>query len=95
MSATSTTTPDTLATLWRREVDLGAVPYYMFVVRDTGARRYFEVPIARALDRYTEAFGQMSGLGRTVRGPIMSAHPGKVAIEGVVEVHGEKRSSAR
>ena len=81
---------DALATLWRREVDLGAVPYYMFVVRDTGARRYFEVPIARALDLYTEAFGRMSGLGRTVRGPIMSAHPGKVAIEGVVEVHGEK-----
>jgi L-lysine 2,3-aminomutase len=29
------------AQLWQDEVRLGVVPYYMFVERDTGARRYF------------------------------------------------------
>jgi len=32
----------------------------------------------------------VSGLARTVRGPIMSASPGKVSIDGIVEVAGEK-----
>ncbi len=32
----------------------------------------------------------VSGLGRTARGPSMSAGPGKVEIQGVTEVQGEK-----
>ena len=76
--------------LWRREVQLGAVPYYMFVVRDTGARRHFEVPLMKALDVYREALAGVSGLARTVRGPSMSATPGKVVIDGVAEVAGER-----
>jgi len=78
------------AELWNRQVTLGAVPYYMFVERDTGARHYFEVPLARALEIFEGAFGQVSGLGRTVRGPSMSASPGKVLIDGVTEIKGEK-----
>ncbi len=35
--------------MWRRQVALGAVPYYMFVERDTGPKQYFQVPLARAL----------------------------------------------
>ena len=45
------------------------MPYYLFVERDTGARRYFEVPLARALAVYREAIQMVSGLARTVRGP--------------------------
>ncbi len=78
------------ATLWRRQVQLGIIPYYMFVERDTGARRYFEVPLARAWEVYRSAMQQVSGLGRTARGPSMSADPGKVEIQGVTEIHGEK-----
>jgi KamA family protein len=81
---------EALTRLWRTEVDLGAVPYYMFVERDTGARHYFEVPLARALDLYTEAFQAQSGLGRTVRGPVMSAQPGKVLIDGVIDLGDRK-----
>ena len=33
---------DTWAEMIRAQVRLGAVPYYMFVERDTGARRYSE-----------------------------------------------------
>ncbi len=32
----------------------------------------------------------VSGLSRTVRGPSMSAFPGKVVIDGVVTINGEK-----
>jgi len=78
------------AQLWRKQVQLGMVPYYMFVERDTGAKAYFEVPLARAYKVFTEAYSQVSGLCRTVRGPSMSASPGKVLVDGITEVGGEK-----
>jgi KamA family protein len=81
---------DTWAKLWRRQVRLGAVPYYMFVERDTGAKNYFEVPLAEALQIFKAAYRQVSGLGRTVRGPSMSATPGKVLVDGVATIRGEK-----
>ncbi|MDJ0738435.1 MAG: lysine 2,3-aminomutase [Gammaproteobacteria bacterium] len=81
---------DDWARLWKTQVRLGIVPYYMFVERDTGARHYFEVPLARAWNIYRDAMQQVSGLGRTARGPSMSAGPGKVEIQGVTEIGGEK-----
>ena len=76
--------------LWRRQVDLGCIPYYMFVERDTGAKHFFAVPLRRAWQIFREAYQRVSGLCRTVRGPVMSATPGKVQILGVTEIHGEK-----
>src|SRR5690554_2116111 len=76
--------------LWRTQVRLGLIPYYMFVERDTGAKRYFEVPLARTYEVYQQAIQRVSGLGRTVRGPSMSAGPGKVEIQGITEIQGEK-----
>jgi len=78
------------AQLWRRQVRLGMVPYYMFVERDTGAKAYFEVPLARAYKVFTEAYSQVAGLCRTVRGPSMSTMPGKVLVDGITQVAGEK-----
>ncbi|MFI7673251.1 KamA family radical SAM protein [Actinophytocola sp. NPDC049390] len=80
---------DDWAELWREAVALGAVPYYMFVERDTGPRRYFEVPLHRAWQIFRDATRQVSGLARTARGPSMSAVLGKVAIDGVATVAGE------
>jgi KamA family protein len=77
-------------TLWNEGVNLGVIPYYMFVERDTGPRNYFEVPLARAYGLYRQAYQQVSGLARTVRGPSMSAEPGKVCIEGIAEMSGKK-----
>ena len=82
--------PDVWARMWRTQVRLGIVPYYMFVERDTGAKRYFEVPLERTYQIYREAIQQVSGLARTARGPSMSAGPGKVEIQGIDEVNGEK-----
>jgi KamA family protein len=85
----------TWARLWRRELALGVVPYYMFVERDTGAHRYFEVPLARAHEIFRDAYRALPGLCRTVRGPSMSATPGKVVIDGVVELAGTKQFALR
>jgi KamA family protein len=82
--------PGTWRRLWRTGLDLGVVPYYMFVERDTGPRNYFEVPLARGWEIFREAWSQMSGLGRTVKGPVMSATPGKVLVDGVTEVAGRR-----
>lgn len=78
------------ARMWRTQVRLGIVPYYMFVEWDTGARHHFELPLARAWEIYRDAMQQVSGLGRTARGPSMSAAPGKIEIQGVTEIVGER-----
>jgi KamA family protein len=78
------------ARLWREQVAVGIHPYYLFVERDTGARHYFEVPLATAWEIYRDAMQSVSGLSRTARGPSMSAGPGKVEVQGVTEIHGEK-----
>jgi len=82
--------PDVWVRMWRTQVRLGLIPYYMFVERDTGAKRYFEVPLVRAFEIYRQAIQQVSGLARTARGPSMSAGPGKVEIQSIMEVNGEK-----
>ena len=76
--------------MWEEEVRLGMIPYYMFVERDTGARNYFEVPLEHACGIFQGAIKYVSGLARTVRGPSMSATPGKIEIQDVQEIAGEK-----
>ncbi|MDV7245228.1 MULTISPECIES: lysine 2,3-aminomutase [Rhodococcus] len=87
--------PRVWADLWQAQVRHNVVPYYMFVERDTGARPYYGLPLARAYDIYREALQQVSGLGRTARGPVMSASPGKVVIDGVVELDGGRAFALR
>jgi KamA family protein len=80
----------TWARMWERQVALGIVPYYMFVERDTGAKGYFQVPLARAHAIYAEANRSVSGLMRTARGPSMSCGPGKVEIAGIARIGEEQ-----
>ncbi|MEU3170293.1 lysine 2,3-aminomutase [Streptosporangium sp. NPDC006930] len=82
--------PGAWAAMWRRQLTMGMVPYYMFVERDTGPQDYFAVPLARAYEIFRDAYASVSGLCRTVRGPSMSATPGKVCLDGVAEVAGQK-----
>ena len=81
---------DMWAKMWRMQVKLGLIPYYMFIERDTGAKCYFEIPLERAWQVYRDAMKQVSGLARTARGPSMSAGPGKVEVQGITEIKGEK-----
>lgn len=82
--------PEIWASMWRQQVDLGMIPYYMFVARDTGAQAYFGVTLEQAHHIFNEAYQKVSGVCRTVRGPSMSAGPGKVRIVGTAELQGEK-----
>ena len=62
----------------------------MFIARNTGAQHYFAISLERALRIYQKAIRGVSGIARTVRGPSMSAAPGKVHILGINEINGEK-----
>lgn len=82
--------PEIWAEMWEKQVKLGCIPYYMFLARDTGAQHYFSVPLVRAWQIFREAYQKVSGLARTVRGPSMSANPGKIQILGVADAGGKK-----
>ncbi|MBI9045256.1 MAG: hypothetical protein JEZ06_12270 [Anaerolineaceae bacterium] len=82
--------PKVWADMWREQVRLGCVPYYFFVARNTGAQHFFGVTLEKAWEIFQKAYQDVSGLGRTVRGPVMSAYPGKVRVLGVNEIAGEK-----
>jgi KamA family protein len=81
---------DMWAEMWKTQVQLGCIPYYMFVVRDTGAQHYFGISLIEAQKIFRDAYKKVTGLARTVRGPSMSATPGKVQIIGVTELAGQK-----
>lgn len=82
--------PEIWKTMWNTQVRLGCIPYYMFVERDTGARHYFELPLEKCFDIFSKAYQKVSGICRTVRGPSMSATPGKVCVMGIEEINQEK-----
>ncbi|HHV42243.1 MAG TPA: lysine 2,3-aminomutase [Clostridiaceae bacterium] len=76
--------------MWKEQVTQGMIPYYMFVARDTGSKAFFEVSLEKAWNIFRKAYRSVSGVCRTVRGPSMSADPGKIQIMGITEVRGEK-----
>ncbi len=82
--------PAVWSDMWREQVRLGCIPYYMFLARDTGAQQYFSVPLVRAWEIFRDAYKSVSGVARTARGPSMSADPGKVEVLGVTKVGGKK-----
>ena len=82
--------PEIWIDMWQKQVELGCIPYYMFIARDTGSKAFFEVPLVDAWKLFSKAYSSVSGICRTVRGPSMSAYPGKVAVRGVREIKGEK-----
>ncbi len=82
--------PAIWAMMWRKQINLGMIPYYMFIARNTGAQAYFGVTLERSHQVFNNAYKQVSGLCRTVRGPSMSAGPGKIRIAGISEARGEK-----
>jgi len=83
-------TPEIWADMWRKQVNLNCIPYYMFIPRDTGAQDYFAITLENAWNIFRNAYQKVSGVCRTVRGPSMSCTPGKVQVLGISEVNGEK-----
>jgi hypothetical protein len=62
----------------------------MFVERDTGPQKYFELPLIEAYEIFKSAYARVSGLSRTVRGPSMSTLYGKVLVDGVATIGSDK-----
>jgi KamA family protein len=81
---------DIWAENWKEQVKLGIIPYYMFIARDTGPRDYFAITLNQAWHIFRNAYNQVSGICRTVKGPSMSCQPGKVQVVGVSEIKGQK-----
>jgi len=82
--------PQVWIEMLRKQVELGCIPYYMFVARNTGADHYFALPLIGLWKLFREVYKSVSGICRTVRGPSMSCLPGKVQILGVNKISGEK-----
>lgn len=78
------------AEMWRKQVNLNCIPYYMFIPRDTGAQNYFALPLEEAWTIFREAYQRVSGVCRTVRGPSMSCDVGKIQVLGISEINNEK-----
>lgn len=68
------------AEMWETQVQMGMIPYYMFLPRDTGAQHYFAEDLKTALNIYKSAIQKLSGLCRTAKGPVMSALHGKIEV---------------
>jgi len=77
------------------QVNLGCIPYYMFVARNTGAQDYFAITLEHAWKIFRDAYKQVSGISKTIRGPIMSAYPGKIQILGINEIGNKKYFNLR
>jgi KamA family protein len=73
------------AEMWKLQVRLGMVPYYMFVERETGPYNYFSIPIAEVYRTYQAAIRETGSFSKTVTGPVMSASKGKVQIMGIID----------
>ncbi len=82
--------PEIWIEMWKKQVNMGMVPYYMFVPRETGAQEYFALPLVKIYNIFRQAYSKVSGICRTVRGPSMSAKAGKIRILGCPEINGEK-----
>jgi len=76
--------------MWKKQVNLGLIPYYMFIPRNTGSQPFFAISLNKAFHIFKNSYNEISGLCRTVRGPVMSSNPGKICIDGVSEIVGKK-----
>jgi L-lysine 2,3-aminomutase len=82
--------PKVWTKMWKIQAKMGMIPYYMFIVRDTGAQHYFSVPLIKAWKIFKNAYSKVSGICRTVRGPSMSCTPGKIEILGITTIETKK-----
>lgn len=81
--------PEIWSEMWSKQVNMGMIPYYMFIIRNTGSKLFFEIPLVRCWEIFRDAYKNISGIARTVRGPSMSDLAGKIQILGVSKVNEE------
>jgi len=80
----------TWVNLWEKQISLGLIPYYMFIESSGGLTDYFRIPLIQAFSIFQEAQQQVSGLAKTICGPVFNKMTGKIHIIGIAEIKGEK-----
>lgn len=73
------------AQMWKKQVSLGMIPYYMFIERETGPYDYFQIPLAEGYQLYQKAIIESGSFAKTITGPVMSASKGKAHIMGILD----------
>lgn len=82
---------DVWVNMWKKQVKLGIIPYYMYVLRDcTGTKDFFKTTLDKCLVIFKDAYSRVSGIAKTVRGPVMSCEIGKIRICGTVLLENKK-----
>lgn len=76
--------------LINREIQLGLIPYYMFVESGKLPGGSFKIPLASVLKIFQDSQKELSGLAKTLQGPVLTNGPYKILIDGVTELNGEK-----
>ncbi len=78
------------ADMWAKQINMGMVPYYMFIEADHHPQQCFRVPLAEALQIFQEAQKITTGLARTVRGPVFMYDLNRVLLDGTTTLNGQK-----
>lgn len=76
--------------MWSRQIELGMIPYYMFIEANHHPTKCFRVPLAESLRIFRAAQKQTTSLARTVRGPVFVHDLNRILLSGTVEVDGNK-----
>lgn len=85
MTGSVNDTPGSWAQMWRTQVRMGLIPGTMLLHRVTGPAVQYQVPLARAQNIFAGAYAAVSGLARTVRGPLIHDQHGTVCIDGTAQ----------
>jgi L-lysine 2,3-aminomutase len=83
-------TPGDWVKLWTKQVNLGMIPYYMFMEAKHNTENCFRVPLAKALDIFQAAQKQATNIARTVRGPVFMNDLHRVLLDGTTDINGQK-----
>jgi L-lysine 2,3-aminomutase len=84
-------TSEILAALWRREVQLGIVPYYLFLESQRGHLPVYKLSPAAALSVFKGADASVGGLAKTIRGPVYNFAAMKLLVDDEINVNGKKQ----
>ncbi|MCW8996545.1 MAG: hypothetical protein OQK77_12090, partial [Psychromonas sp.] len=76
--------------LWDKQVQLGMIPYHMFVEANTDPNGCFQIPLATALAVFQAARKKATSIARAVRGPTFMNNNMRVEILAIEEFNQEK-----
>jgi L-lysine 2,3-aminomutase len=83
-------TVDDWVALLKREVQLGLIPYYMLTDANPDNPNCFKVTFDYALHIYNNVMKEVTGLAKTLRGPVVTHNYCKIEITGIQEINGNK-----